>query len=61
LIIDREKQIKKLALVNKELIETLKRQSEQLSKRISKQKLKGQYRSTSVNMDQGKGTEREKT
>lgn len=47
--------------MNKELIETLKRQSEQLSKRISKQKLKGQYRSTSVNMDQGKGTEREKT
>lgn len=36
----RERKIKKLTLINRELIETLKRQNDELTKKISKQKLK---------------------
>ena len=36
----RERQIKKLTLINRELIETLKRQNEELTRKINKQKMK---------------------
>ena len=36
----RERKIKKLTMINRELIETLKRQNEELTKKISKQKMK---------------------
>lgn len=36
----RERKIKKLSLINRELIDTLKRQNDELTKKINKQKLK---------------------
>ena len=36
----RERRIKKLSLINRELIDTLKRQNDELTKKINKQKLK---------------------
>jgi hypothetical protein len=38
---EKDRKIKRLTLINRELIETLKQQNDELTKKISKQRLKG--------------------
>lgn len=57
---EKERKIKKLTLINKELIETLKRQNEELTRKINKQKLKV-GRSVERAESPGRNHEREKT
>ncbi len=44
----RKQKIKKLTLINRELIETLKKQNDELTKRITKQRGKSHSKSFSV-------------
>lgn len=53
--IEKDRKIKRLTQINRELIETLKQQNEQLTKKISKQRLKG-GRTTSVKSSPNKGS-----
>ena len=45
---EKDRKIKRLTLINRELIETLKQQNDELTKKIEKQKLRGGGRSHSM-------------
>lgn len=46
--LEKDRRIKRLTQINRELIETLKQQNDELTKKIEKQKLKGGGRSSSL-------------